>query len=142
MNRRRRAAVGSVLFFIAAPGTVAGLVPFWLTDGWRGSAPVWSRVAGALLIAGGLAVLVHAFGRFVTEGFGTPAPIAPPKHLVVGGLYRHVRNPMYVALLAIILGQAMWFGSLGLALYGAIAWAVTALFVLFYEEPVLKRTFG
>jgi protein-S-isoprenylcysteine O-methyltransferase Ste14 len=139
---RKRAAIGSTVFFIAAPGTVAGLVPYWLTAGWSGSGPWPLRLIGGILIAAGVAGVTEAFVRFVREGLGTPAPIAPTKHLVVGGLYRHVRNPMYVAVLMIIIGQALWFTSLGLVVYAASAWAVTALFVRFYEEPTLQETFG
>ena len=137
-----RAAIGSAVFFVAAPGTVAGLVPYWLTNGWAGAGAWPYKVAGGILGAAGLAGIIDAFVRFVREGIGTPAPIAPTKHLVVGGLYRHVRNPMYVAVLMIIIGQAIFFTNLALCLYAAAAWAVTALFVRFYEEPTLTRTFG
>jgi protein-S-isoprenylcysteine O-methyltransferase Ste14 len=139
---RKRAAIGSTVFFIAAPCTVGGLVPYWLTDGWSGSAPWPMRVIGGLAIAAGLAGLIDAFVRFVRDGFGTPAPIAPPEHLVVGGLYRYVRNPMYVTVGVAIIGQALWLSSLLLVIYATLAWAVTALFVRFYEEPTLRRTFG
>jgi protein-S-isoprenylcysteine O-methyltransferase Ste14 len=80
--------------------------------------------------------------RFVVEGFGTPAPVAAPERLVVGGVYRYVRNPMYVAILATIVGQALLLGRLGLLLYAAVAWLVAAAFVRFYEEPTLTRRFG
>ena len=95
--RRALAAAGSAAFFVLAPGVMAGLIP-WSLTGWdaRHTWPVL-RVLGAALIAAGLVVLVQAFVRFVVEGVGTPAPVAPTEHLVVGGLYRHVRNPMYVA---------------------------------------------
>jgi protein-S-isoprenylcysteine O-methyltransferase Ste14 len=138
----RRAAAGSSLFFALAPGVVAGLVPYLLT-GWRTGAP-WPplQTLGALLVAAGVAVLVHAFARFVVEGLGTPAPVAAPERLVVGGLYRHVRNPMYLAVGATILGQALLLGRYGLLAYLA-AFAVTvAAFVRFYEEPALSHRFG
>ncbi|MGH3648748.1 MAG: isoprenylcysteine carboxyl methyltransferase, partial [Micromonosporaceae bacterium] len=97
--RRSTAAVGSVVWFVLAPGLVAGLGPWWLT-GWRvGEAVPFGvvlQVAGAALIVAGIAALTSAFVRFVREGSGTPAPVAPPGRLVVGGLYRYVRNPMYV----------------------------------------------
>ena len=106
--RRVMAAAGSAVFFVLGPGLVVGLVPWWLT-GWqvRQPRPSWAllRVAGAALIAAGAAVLAHAFVQFVREGLGTPAPVAPPERLVVGGLYRYVRNPMYLAVVATILGQ-------------------------------------
>ena len=96
---RARAAAGSAVFFVLAPGAAAGLAPWWLT-GWAVQEPTawWGpqRVLGAILLAAGAAVLVHAFTRFAAEGIGTPAPVAPPTQLVVGGLYRYVRNPMYL----------------------------------------------
>ncbi len=72
-------------------------------------APMW--IGGLTLLAAGVLVLVHAFARFVVEGLGTPAPVAPTEHLVMGGLYRYVRNPMYLAVGAIILGQALALGQ-------------------------------
>jgi protein-S-isoprenylcysteine O-methyltransferase Ste14 len=87
-------------------------------------------------------VLVHAFARFVLEGRGTPAPIAPTQHLVVGGLYRHVRNPMYLAVLSAIVGQAMMLGRRSLVLYAAAVGLAFVTFVRAYEEPTLAATFG
>jgi protein-S-isoprenylcysteine O-methyltransferase Ste14 len=141
---RARAALGSFVFLLLAPGVVAGLIPWWLT-GWevRHPLPGWIvlRIAGALLLVGGVAVLGHAFARFVLEGTGTPAPFAPTERLVVGGLYRYVRNPMYLAVAAIIVGQALVLGPL-LLLYAAAFIAVVATFVHWYEEPTLTRRFG
>jgi protein-S-isoprenylcysteine O-methyltransferase Ste14 len=143
--RRRTAAVGSVMFFVLAPGVVVGLIP-WLLTRWQAREPLpyWvpMRVLGVVLLAAGLIVLVQAFVRFVVEGLGTPAPVAAPERLVVGGVYRYVRNPMYVAVVAAIVGQALLLGQLGLLLYGAAVWLVTAAFVRFYEEPTLTRRFG
>jgi protein-S-isoprenylcysteine O-methyltransferase Ste14 len=143
--RRPAAAVGSAVFFLVGPGIVAGLIPWWFT-GWRVREPVpyWApmRVLGVILLAAGLFALVQAFVRFVVEGLGTPAPIAAPERLVVGGLYRYVRNPMYVAVLAIIVGQALILGQLVLLPYAATFWLITAAFVRWYEEPALTRRFG
>jgi protein-S-isoprenylcysteine O-methyltransferase Ste14 len=100
------------------------------------------RVAGAVLLAGGALVLVQAFARFVIEGAGTPAPVAPTEHLVVGGLYRYVRNPMYIAVAATIVGQALVLGQPVLLLYAAGVLAATVAFVRWYEEPSLRRRFG
>jgi protein-S-isoprenylcysteine O-methyltransferase Ste14 len=137
----RAPAVGSAVFFVVAPGVVAGLVP-WLVTGWAAEPmPAPLRVLGGLLIAAGLPVLVHAFVSFVREGRGTPAPVAPTAHLVVGGLYRWVRNPMYVAVGAVIAGQALLFGSVGLAVYLLLFATAVATFVHGYEEPVLQATF-
>jgi protein-S-isoprenylcysteine O-methyltransferase Ste14 len=145
--RRPTAAAGSAVFFVLAPGVVAGLVPWWLT-GWQvwQPAPAWvwwpARVVGGVLVAAGVAVLLHAFARFVTEGIGTPAPVAPTRHLVVGGLYRYVRNPMYLAVLAVIVGQALVLGQPALLLYAAAVGVAVAAFVRGYEEPALRGQFG
>lgn len=136
------AAAGSAVFFAVAPGVVAGVIPWWLT-GWH-LEPIWPpfRIAGAVLVLGGAAVLVPAFARFVTEGVGTPAPIAPPQHLVVGGPYRYVRNPMYLGVVGAIVGQALLFGQLGLLLYALVVGLAVFAFVHLYEEPYLSATFG
>jgi protein-S-isoprenylcysteine O-methyltransferase Ste14 len=139
---RAKAALGSVIFLVVVPGTVAGLIP-WLLTGWKSSdPPVVVGVVGALLIAAGLGVLLHAFARFVIEGIGTPAPVAPTQSLVVGGLYRHVRNPMYIAVAAVIVGQALLLGRPELLVYALVFMAAVATFVRLYEEPVLSRRFG
>jgi protein-S-isoprenylcysteine O-methyltransferase Ste14 len=139
---RARAAAGSVAFLLLAPGVTAGVVP-WLLTGWDSTDPPAAlAVLGGALTAGGVAVLLHAFARFVIEGIGTPAPVAPPQRLVVGGLYRHVRNPMYVAVAATILGQAALLGRPVLLLYAALFMATVATFVRLYEEPVLSERYG
>jgi protein-S-isoprenylcysteine O-methyltransferase Ste14 len=139
---RIEAALGSALFLLAAPGIVAGLVP-WLLTGWQSSDPPAAVAAfGAALIALGAGVLLSAFVRFVVEGRGTPAPIAPTERLVVGGLYRHVRNPMYVAVGATILGQALYLARPVLLVYAAVFWLVVATFVRRYEEPTLSARYG
>ena len=101
-----------------------------------------TRAIGVLLILIGLPGLVDSFARFALQGLGTPAPIAPTKNLVVTGLYRYVRNPIYVAVVAIIVGQALLFGVWGLVLLGAVFWLSFHLFVVAYEEPTLQATFG
>jgi protein-S-isoprenylcysteine O-methyltransferase Ste14 len=128
-----------------APGVVAGLIPWWLT-GWRVEEPLphWLplRVVGAILLVLGVGVLLQAFARFVVEGLGTPAPVAPTGHLVVGGLYGYVRNPMYLAVATTLVGQALLLGRLILLLYTAAFIVVVAAFVRWYEEPTLRRQFG
>jgi protein-S-isoprenylcysteine O-methyltransferase Ste14 len=139
---RARAAAGTLVFLVVAPGLAAGLVP-WLLTGWEANdwwPPV--RVLGALVAAAGLAFLLEAFVRFVVEGIGTPAPVAPPERLVVGGAYRHVRNPMYLAVGALIVGQALLLGRAVLLLYAVAFGIAVVAFVRGYEEPVLARRFG
>ena len=141
--RRFSAASGSALFFAVAPGVVAGLVPWWLT-GWRVGYSWWLplRVVGGVLAAAGVVVLVSAFVRFVVEGAGTPAPVASTERLVVGGLYRYVRNPMYLAVLAAILGQALLLAQPVLLVYAVVAGAAMVAFVMWYEQPALARRYG
>lgn len=140
--REVRAAVGSLVFLVLVPGVVAGLVP-WLLTGWS-SDSTWllGWIAGSILIVVGVAALLHAFVRFVRDGLGTPAPVAPTEHLVVSGLYRYVRNPMYIAVGAVVVGQALVLGQPVLlpyaTLFGVAVWA----FVRWYEEPTLQRQFG
>ena len=142
--RRSKAAVGTSLFFALAPGVVAGLVPWLLTD-WELRGPDnWPlpRMFGLFLFAGGAGALVGAFVRLMVEGLGTPAPVAPTEHLVVGGLYRYVRNPMYVAVVAAILGQGLLFRQAVLFLWAGLVAAAVASFVHLYEEPTLSRRYG
>jgi protein-S-isoprenylcysteine O-methyltransferase Ste14 len=139
---RLRAAIGSALFLVLAPGLVTIAVP-WLLTGFDTHAVSWiSRAVGIALIALGTPVVLQAYARFVWEGLGTPAPVAPPSHLVVGGVYRHVRNPMYVAITAIILGEALLLGRPVLVLWAAVFVAATIAFVRLYEEPHLRGLFG
>lgn len=142
--RRSTAAGGSAIFLVVAPGVVAGLIP-WLLTGWHGRLPPYGaplRVSGVLLIAAGVLVLSRSFLLFVIEGAGTPAPIAPTEQLVVGGLYRFVRNPMYVAVVATVMGQVLYLGRPILLAYAAGLSALFAAFVRWYEEPALARRFG
>jgi protein-S-isoprenylcysteine O-methyltransferase Ste14 len=134
---------GSTLFFVAAPGTVAGVLP-WALTGWRvGASLPWPlRLLGALMVFVGVLVLVSAFARFVVEGAGTPAPIAETDRLVVGGLYRFIRNPMYVAVLLVIAGQAMLLGRWVLVIYDLFAAVAMLSFVKGYEEPRLLQRYG
>jgi protein-S-isoprenylcysteine O-methyltransferase Ste14 len=138
------AIAGSALFLVAAPGVVAGLMPWLLTDRYRmplSSVPGFVPVGGIMVVAAA-AILLHAFARFALEGMGTPAPVAPTEKLVVGGIYRHVRNPMYVAVLSIIFGQALIFSSWAVLAYGLVGAAAMVSFVKLYEEPTLAGRYG
>jgi protein-S-isoprenylcysteine O-methyltransferase Ste14 len=142
--RASRAATASAAFFVCAPGVVAGAIPLWLTH-WHGHAATQTvprQAAGIALVVCGLLVLLPAFVRFVREGRGTPAPMAPTERLVVGGIYRHVRNPMYLAVLAVILGQALILAAVGLLAYAAVVAAAMVAFTRWYEEPTLASRYG
>jgi protein-S-isoprenylcysteine O-methyltransferase Ste14 len=137
-----KAAAGSAAFFALAPGMVAGVIP-WALTGWHADpAPAALRALGAALTLAGAVVLVAEFARFAREGRGTPAPVAPTERLVVGGLYRHVRNPMYLAVIATITGQALLLARPVLAVWAAVVAATVVTFVRTYEEPELTRQFG
>jgi protein-S-isoprenylcysteine O-methyltransferase Ste14 len=138
---RARAAFGTALFFVLAPGSTAGLVPWLITD-WSGDAPAWAVALGTAVTLAGVTLVVAAFVQFVVEGRGTPAPPAPTETLVVGGLYRWVRNPMYVGVAGAIAGQAVLFASIGVGLWLAAFVLAVTTFVMVYEEPTLRRTYG
>ncbi len=129
------AIIGSAIFLVLAPGTVAVYLPWTLTR-WQmqpplsGLAPM--RIAGGVLLAAGSIGLLDSFRRFAVQGLGT----------VVTGLYRFVRNPMYCGVVAAIAGQALLFGSTRLIIYAAAVWLAFHLFVLLYEEPRLRSVYG
>src|SRR3954452_7294753 len=105
--RKTIAVLGSALFFAVVPSVLAGVI-LWSIAHWEYRPPYFdlqaTRAVGMLLIAAGLPGIVDSFARFALQGLGTPAPIAPTQNLVVTGLYRHVRNPIYIAVVAVILG--------------------------------------
>jgi protein-S-isoprenylcysteine O-methyltransferase Ste14 len=143
--QRTTAVLGSALFFLVAPGVLAGLIPWWMTR-WDLRAAFLglelTRGVGVLLVLAGVPGIVDSFARFALQGLGTPAPVAPTQKLVVTGLYRYVRNPMYVSVLAVIVGQGLLLGDWRLIVYGALFWLACHLFVLAYEEPTLQQSFG
>lgn len=139
----RSAALGTTVF-AAVPATMGGLLPFFVgsaaPDAWPGS--TLGTVAGWLLVAVGVAGLTGAFVRFARDGLGTPSPTNPTQHLVVTGPYRYVRNPMYVAVLAAIAGQALLWRSTAVLAYAVLFVAAVTAFVALYEEPTLRETHG
>jgi len=121
---------------------VAGYIPLaLLRKGPQVETGFFAYLAFPLWAIGGV-VLLWSFWNFLVEGRGTPAPIDPPKELVATGFYRYVRNPMYVGIFLILLGHFLWFEYLWLIVYLALVFLIVDLFVTFYEEPTLKRTFG
>jgi protein-S-isoprenylcysteine O-methyltransferase Ste14 len=143
-NSHLVSTLGSVVFLVVAPGTIAGYVP-WLYSHWRVQATfagfILVRALGVCLLALGFALLMETFARFALQGVGTPAPILPTQHLVVTGSYRFVRNPMYVAVLSLILGQGLFFADWRVLVYGLAVGLAFSLFVLAYEQPALRKQF-
>jgi protein-S-isoprenylcysteine O-methyltransferase Ste14 len=135
-------ALGSLLFLILAPGMVAGYIPLaFLRTGPQLEAGVFSYLAFPFWLIGAV-ILLWSFWNFLVQGRGTPAPIDPPKEMVATGFYRYVRNPMYVGVLALIIGHFLWFGYWNLLIYAVIVFLAFHAFVTYYEEPTLQRKFG
>jgi len=135
-------ALRSLLFLIVAPGMVAGYIPLGLLrSGSQIETGVFAYLALPLWLIGGM-ILLWSFWNFLNEGRGTPAPIDPPKELVAAGFYRYVRNPMYMGILAMIIGYFLWFKYWNLLIYAVVVFIAFNTFVMYYEEPTLKRKFG
>ena len=135
-------AFKSFLFLVAAPGMVAGYIPLaLLRRGPQVETGIFAYLAFPLWVIGAV-IILWSFWNFLIQGRGTPAPIEPPKELVATGFYRYVRNPMYVGVLAIIIGHFLWFGYWYLLIYAGVVFAAFHTFVTYYEEPSLKRQFG
>jgi protein-S-isoprenylcysteine O-methyltransferase Ste14 len=132
----------SIFFTFLLPGTVAVLIPYFLVASPSEAASGAVRFLGMPLMACGAIGLIWSIWQFFAEGRGTLAPIDPPKELVILGLYRVVRNPMYVSVAAILIGEAIFFGSLAVLIEAAVFVVVTHLFIIFYEEPHLRTQFG
>jgi protein-S-isoprenylcysteine O-methyltransferase Ste14 len=140
---RLRAVLGSTAFVLfGGPTIVAGLVPWLLTRWDADESPLLLRIAGGALIAAGAALVVETTARFALQGRGTPVPFAAPERFVAHGSYRVVRNPMYVGVLALIVGQAFLLGREVLLVWAVAAAGFFHLFVVLHEEPELRRRFG
>lgn len=130
----------NLLFTVLVPGTVAVAVPLWLARGRSPASGPLLAFACAVIALGG-AIYAWCVWDFARIGRGTPAPIDAPRRLVVRGLYRYTRNPMYVGVLTLILGWSLLFGAPVLVLYALLCWTCFHLFVVLYEEPHLAREF-
>lgn len=138
-------AVRSAFWVVALPGLVAGYVP-WMYLGLREGRHVDARspadLAGVVLLAIGVAIALASIVAFAREGRGTLSPVDPPTTLVVRGLYRYVRNPMYVGVALALIGESLLSASLPLLTYFGAWFLLVNVFVMFHEEPHLRRTFG
>ena len=133
----------TLVFTVFVPGFWTVLVPYWVVGRSPRLDLRGAGAAGFVLVVAGVALyLICAFWGFALRGKGTPAPIDPPKKLVVEGPYRIVRNPMYWSVAFVMLGEALVFRSLPLAEIGCVFFAGTALFVMVYEEASLRVKFG
>lgn len=135
-------ALKTWVFALCVPGSVAVWVPLWLTRDVEPNASLFARVGGAALVIMGVAVFGWCAYDFVTSGRGTPAPIDAPRRLVVRGLYRHVRNPMYVGMAHALLGWVLIAPAPRTFGYAAVVLVLFHLFVVLHEEPHLSRRFG
>jgi protein-S-isoprenylcysteine O-methyltransferase Ste14 len=131
----------NLLFTVVAPGTVGVYLPLWIAGG-RTAGPAGAVGLAFALFALGGAIYAWCVWDFASFGRGTPAPIDAPKQLVVRGLYRAIRNPMYVGVLCVVLGWALYYASAAIALYACVVWTVFHAFVRLYEEPHLSTEFG
>ncbi len=132
----------TLLFTIFVPGSVLVLVPSWILGGFPRPERGPLTWLGVFLILVGAAIYFRCAWEFAVRGLGTPAPIAPTKFLVTTALHRYVRNPMYIGVLGVLVGEAALFRAVALLEYAAFCFAAAYLFVIFYEEPTLHRQFG
>lgn len=132
----------TILFTLVVPGTVAGLGPYWVMGGYRSPADAPLTWIGLACLLTGSAIYFRCAWEFAVRGLGTPAPTSPTMYLVITGLNRYVRNPMYIGVLLAIVGQAIIFRSVRLSIYAVAFCLCVELFVLLYEEPTLHRQFG
>lgn len=142
MTRTLGPILKTIVFTILVPGSVLVLIPSWMLGGFPKPAPGPLTGLGILMIVLGAAIYFRCAWEFAVLGLGTPAPIAPTKFLVTTALHRYVRNPMYIGVFGVILGEAATFRSLQLLAYAAFFCVPVQLFVIFYEEPTLRRQFG
>jgi protein-S-isoprenylcysteine O-methyltransferase Ste14 len=131
-----------VVFTVLVPGTVVVAIPYSLLREHPAPRPGLSGLLGLLPLTLGVCVYLWCAWDFACAGRGTPAPIDPPRMLVVRGLYRVVRNPMYVGVLLILIGESMFFSSLAILRYTLVVWLMFHLFIVLYEEPTLRKKFG
>ena len=142
MTRALRPILQTILFTIFVPGTVLGVVPWRLLGGFYRPERGAITGIGVVIFLAGAAIYFRCAWEFAVRGLGTPAPIAPTKYLVTTALHRYVRNPMYIGVLGVLAGEVIMFRAMVLVKYWVFCFAAVYLFVLFYEEPTLRRQFG
>jgi protein-S-isoprenylcysteine O-methyltransferase Ste14 len=134
----------ALLFTLFVPGTTLALVPYWIlaSEADGGLSLGVFRWLGLLPFLAGVAGLASCYAAFAMVGRGTPSPLDPPRTLVAVGLYRFLRNPIYVSAVLVLVGEAVLWQAPALLLYAGLFWLANHLFVIGYEEPTLRRRFG
>jgi protein-S-isoprenylcysteine O-methyltransferase Ste14 len=146
-NQKRRVfnTLKSTVYLLIVPVPFLGVIPWWMSR-WRQQPPLLGfasfRWIGILLMAAGVAAMMDSYAQFIFRGDGTPSPMFPTRRLVVAGLYRYVRNPMYIGAIAILLGEGLYLGDVRVLLYILFPWLMLYLFVRIDEEPTLRRSYG
>lgn len=133
--------IKTLIFTVVAPATVTIYFPYYLSGGVNARFEGFA-VLGFLPIVAGTMVYLRRAWDFSITGRGTPAPIDPPKTLVIRGLYRYVRNPMYVGIVCILIGESILLASSRMVVYTGSVFVLFNLFIVLYEEPALRRKFG
>jgi protein-S-isoprenylcysteine O-methyltransferase Ste14 len=134
--------LNTTLFTILVPGTVAGYIPYLLTDRFAHRTSGTLEWLGFTVLAVGAGIYFRCAWEFAVRGLGTPAPIAPTKFLVTTALHGYMRNPMYLGVALVIVGEAVLFRSVHVLEYAALMLTAAHVFVVLYEEPTLGRQFG
>lgn len=136
----------NLLFTILQPGIVAGLIPFLIVRGdlKRILTLPWTVVqySGVIVFLIGTFIMIHCIIKFAIDGRGTLSPADPTKSLVISGLYKYSRNPMYLGVMSILIGETLFTYNFYLFLYSCMIFLVFNLFIEFLEEPRLKKDFG
>lgn len=134
----------NLVFTVLQPGLVAVVIPYYILGGEINLETPWQThtYGGIIVFAIGLIVMLRCIIQFAFEGKGTLSPIDPTKRLVVRGLYRYSRNPMYVGVMMILIGEAIVTQSATLWIYLAIIFLAFNLFIMLHEEPRLRKVFG
>jgi len=134
----------SLLWTLLCPGTFAFLLPWYILSGFALNESGWGlrQYLGFVVVLTGTTILLWCVYAFARYGRGTLSPLDPARHFVYRGLYRYVRNPMYVGVLTILLGEALFFSSWTMLGYTAVVFAAFNLFIRLHEEPYLRKQFG
>jgi protein-S-isoprenylcysteine O-methyltransferase Ste14 len=135
----------TLFFVIIGPGSIVVYIPCFLISYFgliEFSKIETVQLSGIILFLVGVAIALWCFYNFIFSGKGTPVPIDPPKNLVVCGLYRYMRNPMYLGILLILAGEALFFESYVMCIYAACLFCLFQAFIIGFEEPSLKAKFG